>query len=90
MKHPNPEKSLEVDTVFGRTATATIDRTHKKDSKKGRSPSSKGAAEGFTRASFDLPDSLHMRLKIVAAKSKLSMRELVQEGIETVLESRGD
>ena len=89
MKRPNPDKTFDVDTFIGGAATATIDRTRKKLPKKEKSPSSKEAAEGFTRASFDLPDDLHMRLKIAAAKSKLSMRELVQEGVENVLKTRG-
>lgn len=89
MKRPNPEKSFDVDSFIGGAATVAADRPHQRREKKGKSATSKEPAAGFTRASFDLPDDLHIRLKVAAAKAKMPMRDLVQEGIEVALRRLG-
>ena len=54
-------------------------RTTKPDSK------AKPAAEGYTRATFDLPDDLHTRLKVAAALDKSPMRDVLEEALEAWL-----
>ena len=86
MKTPEKKKAASFDVERFITKTPRSRRRPRE-----RKPDSKAkpAAEGYTRASFDLPEDLHQRLKIAAVQEKGPMRDVVEEAIQAWLAERG-
>ena len=83
MRKPDKAKTTAFDPerFIGAAATAASDRT--------LSSRSKPPADGFIRATFDIPEDTHKRLRLAAAEVHRPMRELVLEGLEHVLDKHG-
>lgn len=90
MKKPNKQKqeAFSAESFISKAATAASDTPPRKP-KPQRSPKSKPAAAGFIRASFDLPEALHERLRIAAAKQRRKMRDIVEESLTANLKRSG-
>jgi hypothetical protein len=90
MKKPSKDKkaAFSAESFIAKAATATSDAVPKKSAPR-RSTKSKPAAAGFIRASFDLPEALHERLRVAAAKQRRKMREIVEEGLTAALKRSG-
>lgn len=79
----NPERFIK-----GAESTPTPPRSRRQRPTKPDSKA-KPAAGGYTRATFDLPDKLHTRLKVAAAQGKAPMRDFVEEAVEMWLAEKG-
>ena len=86
MKTPKKEKvaSFDVDRFINKTSRSRRRTREKKPDSK-----AKPSAVGYTRASFDLPDDLHTRLKLAAVQEKGPMRDVVEEAIQEWLADHG-
>jgi hypothetical protein len=84
-------KNFDPDRFIGGASPATpAPRPKRKKAKRVEKRSkAKPPAVGFTRASFDLSDTLHERLKIAAVREKRPMRELVEEALASHLQKSG-
>lgn len=90
MKKPSKDKkdSFSPESFISKAATAASDAVPRKPVAQ-RSPKSKPAAAGFIRASFDLPEALHERLRVAAAKQRRKMRDIVEESLTAALKRSG-
>ena len=102
MKQPDKAKTREkvknldeLDRIVRNATTVTSGadvppKTKKRSTKgrKARSGKSKPPAANMTRATFDLPNDFHERLKIAALREKRPMRELVQEALSSYLKRK--
>ena len=83
MRRPDKSKAAAFDPerFIEEAATTIADRP--------LSGRSKPPAEGFIRATFDIPEETHKRLRLAAAEVHRPMRELVLEGLVHVLDKHG-
>ena len=91
MKKPDRQKLKSIDSfIEGADKKTPAGRPRRpKGVERKAGSKAKPSAQGYTRATFDLPDELHTRLKVAAAQSKAPMRDFVEEAVENWLAEKG-